>query len=221
MAILVMGCATNEPKLADIHSEIDELDRNMRFHQEKYQGLQASRQRILDQMKTLFETEIPSITERQELLQPKESDFAPKETPSSSYTPPQESSAPERGDVLDLFHKANADYNQGNYTDATEKYMMVYDYATTADMKARCLYRIGDCHYRVLEWDEAIRFMTRIETDFPNHVIIPSAMLIKGFSQYFNGMATAGKQTLQTLIVRYPDSDEAALAAARLEELEK
>ena len=217
----MLGCGSS-PKITDIQSNVNELNRNVDMNQQKYRDTHASREQILSQMQSLLESEVPSITERQQLLEPKASELITSPPPpASSAGQVVAQSGQERADAIELLQTANANYNKGDYKKAAEEYLMTYQYATTGDVKAQCLYQLGNCHYQVKAWEKAVLIFTRLEKEFPTHPILASALLKKGNAQISSGKTLEGKQTLRSIIQRYPTVDEAALAQARLEEINR
>jgi TolA-binding protein len=226
--LLCVACVSSPTTVREVSSDVSQISQQVDEGRNRRQRIRATRQDIMAQMKELLDSETPRITERQQLLAPPTIQRQP-ETDINSFmvqpgqTEPARQSTPsvaqERADTLDLFQRANAGFNKGEYTTAVESYTLVYEYAVTPDLKARTLYRIGDCYYNNRDWEKAITILTKLEFEHKDHAIIPSAMLKKGYSQVFSGSITRGKDTLQKLIQQFPEAKEAALAKARLEEL--
>ncbi|MBD3265661.1 tetratricopeptide repeat protein [bacterium] len=218
MVFFLMGCTTNRPKLSDVQTNLNDMNQRIDRNEQEYQEVRTSRNAILDRMKQLIETEVPSMTERTQLMHPNESDIK-SQPPSSPPQPFKEPDVQENADTLELFRQANAKFNKGKYTEAAQEYSLVYEYAVTQDIKARSLYRLGNSHYNNKDFEKAIRIFTRLEYETPDHPILSSALLKKGYAQIFQGFISEGKQTLGFLIDRYPNTTEAALAQERLKEL--
>ncbi len=92
-----------------------------------------------------------------------------------------------------------------------------YDKSLVAD----ALYALADSYYRQGEFEEAILEFQKFIDMAPNHRRIPSAYLKQGLSLIYLGRAKDARFFFETLIDKYPDSEEAAVAREKLKLIEK
>lgn len=148
----------------------------------------------------------------------------PESAPSVSHLPSSASpvSPPAVSDdaiAKKLFEKAIAQYNQKHFASAAEEFLLAYAKANTGEMKARCLYWTGECHYQNQQWDKALTCFVQTVTRYPQHPLVPGAILKAGYTHINSGRIAEGKKVLRGLVETYPESNEAAQARERLQEL--
>ncbi len=90
-----------------------------------------------------------------------------------------------------------------------------HDYSDNAQ------YWLGECFYVRKDYVAAVREFRRVVDRFSQGNKVPDALLKVGFSYIAQGSAEAGRQALIELVRSYPHHDTAALAAAKLTELER
>lgn len=229
---LLAACTATQPKLSDVRMELQSLDERMAYYQSSQQQALQRKQAALNQLRAIVEQEKPQIAENQTLFERRIQSIPVKPGDIEAIPLDQASdqnqelatiaSIPSQpySDAVRLFQIAHANYNRKEYSAAAEGFLLAYQYATDDDLKARCLYWAGECHYRSREWDKAIQCLTQLETQFPSHPIVAGAMLKKGLSYLNNNQKEKGIITLKSLIEQRPLSEEAPLAKERLLEIE-
>lgn len=80
-------------------------------------------------------------------------------------------------------------------------------------------YWIGECHYALKEFDQAILEFDAVRRKYPNGDKVPAALLKQGFAFAELGDRVDARLILQELIERYPLSAEATKAKERLKTL--
>ena len=81
-------------------------------------------------------------------------------------------------------------------------------------------YWIGECYYAVREFDQAIVEFDAVRRKYPQGDKVPAALLKQGFAFAELGEKVNARLVLQELVEKYPQSQEAARAKARLKALE-
>jgi tol-pal system protein YbgF len=81
-------------------------------------------------------------------------------------------------------------------------------------------YWIGECHYALREFDQAIVEFDTVRRKYPQGDKVPAALLKQGFAFAELGEKVNARLVLQELVEKYPQSQEAARAKTRLKALE-
>jgi tol-pal system protein YbgF len=81
-------------------------------------------------------------------------------------------------------------------------------------------YWIGECHYALREFDQAIVEFDAVRRKYPQGDKVPAALLKQGFAFAELGEKVNARLVLQELVEKYPQSQEAARAKTRLKALE-
>lgn len=81
-------------------------------------------------------------------------------------------------------------------------------------------YWIGECHYALREFDQAIVEFDTVRRKYPQGEKVPAALLKQGFAFAELGEKVNARLILQELVEKYPQSQEAARAKTRLKALE-
>jgi tol-pal system protein YbgF len=81
-------------------------------------------------------------------------------------------------------------------------------------------YWIGECHYALKEFDQAILEFDAVRRNYPKGDKVPAALLKQGFAFAELGDKVDARLILQELINRYPQSSEASRAKQKLKSLE-
>jgi tol-pal system protein YbgF len=81
-------------------------------------------------------------------------------------------------------------------------------------------YWIGECHYALREFDQAIVEFDAVRRRYPQGDKVPAAVLKQGFAFAELGEKVNARLVLQELVEKYPQSPEASKAKTRLKALE-
>ncbi|MDZ7292177.1 MAG: tol-pal system protein YbgF [candidate division KSB1 bacterium] len=120
-----------------------------------------------------------------------------------------------------LYDSAYQDYVKGQYQLAQQgfaKYLQIFPESALAD---NAQYWIGECYYSQKKYSEAIQAFQTVITKYPDGEKVPAAMLKIAFAQITLGQTNSGQETLEKLIKRFPQSEEAKRARTRLQELRR
>jgi tol-pal system protein YbgF len=80
-------------------------------------------------------------------------------------------------------------------------------------------YWIGECHYALREFEQAILEFDTVRRKYPNGAKVPGALLKQGFAFAELGDKVDARLILQELVDRYPQSEEAGKAKQKLKTL--
>ncbi len=89
-----------------------------------------------------------------------------------------------------------------------------------SDLADNAQYWIGESHYALKEFDQAILAFDEVERQYPNGDKVPAALLKQGFAFAELGDKVDARLILKKLMDRYPQSQEAVKAKQKLKALE-
>jgi tol-pal system protein YbgF len=124
-------------------------------------------------------------------------------------------------EAVRLYRKAYETLRGGNHTEAEQLFREFLRNFPSSDLADNSQYWLGECFYDRKEFAQAVREFRRVIERYPSGNKVPDALLKVGFSYLALGSADAGTQTLRQLQRSYPRHEAAALAAARLAELDR
>lgn len=139
--------------------------------------------------------------------------------PARPVVPPPGASSPAVGGGDPAFNAAYADYAKGNYELAVMAFGDYVKARPDSSLASDAQYWIGECLYSQGKFKEAIEAFDLVAGRYPQAARVPAALLKKGLSQIQAGQSTQGVETLQRLIDSNPQSEEARLAAERLQQM--
>jgi len=153
-----------------------------------------------------------------------------RQAPTSSPTPPQEIKREGKEEVtvpqndkqlyqyaLDLYFRGNIEESRKAFTEFLKKY-------PDSDLYGNAIFWAGQTFYAEKKYKDAIDiweiFLKKCdEGKIKKCIKYPDAMLKLGYAYIELGNEEKGKQYLQDLIKKYPDSEPASLAKKKLEVL--
>lgn len=120
-----------------------------------------------------------------------------------------------------LYDTARADYFAGQWTSAIsgfEAFLRAFPRSEQADDAQ--LY-IGETHFAQNQWTEAIAAYNQVIQMYPRTNSVPDAYYKRGMAQERVGQVDAARESWQTAVKNFPDSDAGRLARQGLDRLEK
>jgi len=126
---------------------------------------------------------------------------------------------PAANDAQQIYDDAYADLVKGKFDLARQglqQYLQMEPQGVLAD---NAHYWIGESYYSQKNYEEAGKEFSLVLEKFPDGDKAASAMLKLAYAQIASGKSSAGKKNLEALIKRFPHSNEANLAKAKLDEL--
>lgn len=111
-------------------------------------------------------------------------------------------------------------YNKGSVKEAKPLLAdLVNDKTLSTSQKAKVTYFLGMIAYKDLKYSDAVTLFSRLYTQFPDSTHNPSALLYLGRSFLKLKKDEEGKQVLQELIDKYPNSSNSQKAKETLKNL--
>lgn len=138
-----------------------------------------------------------------------------------SQSPASRPARTSEGDAIKLYRQSFQILGQGKHDEAAEGFREFLRRFPNHDLTDNAQYWLGECAYDRKDYSTAVREFRRVVERFPRGNKVPDALLKIGFSYLALGSTDAGKQTLEQLVRSYPRHETAALATARLAELER
>lgn len=145
----------------------------------------------------------------------------PARAPRESQSPSSRPGRAGEGDAVKLYRQSFQILGQGKHDEAAEGFREFLRRFSNHDLADNAQYWLGECAYDRKDYSTAVREFRRVVERFPRGNKVPDALLKIGFSYLALGSTDAGKQTLEQLVRSYPRHETAALATARLAELER
>lgn len=118
-----------------------------------------------------------------------------------------------------LYELSYQDLVKRNYAQAREGFAQYVRLLPAGELADDSQYWIGESYYAEQRYEDAASAYESLLDNYPQTDRAPAAMLKLGFSLLELGQKTAGKNGLDSLVNRYPRSNEAGIAKERLNSL--
>jgi tol-pal system protein YbgF len=119
-----------------------------------------------------------------------------------------------------IYDNAYLDLNRGNYSLALIGFQDYLSRNPDSDLSDNAQYWIGECYYAQRDFRRAIEELGLVDRDYPLGDKVPASLLKIGYSHLQLDDREAAKEVLRDLINRFPTSDEAAQARAKIRTLD-
>ena len=118
-----------------------------------------------------------------------------------------------------LYNNGLRDFNAGKYDLATQEFQDYLKAYPTTDLAGNAQFYLAEMEYKQGNLEQAVADYDKVLEQYPGGNKSPAAQLKKGYALLDLGRTNDGTKELQSLIVRYPRSLEAAQARDRLRRL--
>jgi len=119
-----------------------------------------------------------------------------------------------------IYDEAYLDLNRGNYSLALVGFQDYLRKSPNSDLGDNAQYWIGECYYAQRDFRRAIEEFGKVEQDHPRGDKIPAALLKIAYSHLQLEDRAQARKALRDLVGRFPNTEEAAQARAKLQSLE-
>lgn len=179
----------------------------------------------VDEMTARLGRMAQQLAETQSVLQSVDARLAPpipapgpESAPGGSPAPasPPQSSPPS---AKALYDNALRDFNGGKYDLAWQQFTDYLKYYGRSELAGNAQFYLGEIRYRQGDYQGAIAEYDKALEQYPASFKTPAVLLKKGYALLELNDRPAGTEILRTLIDKFPRSDEAQLARARLDRL--
>jgi tol-pal system protein YbgF len=147
---------------------------------------------------------------------------------SSLQTQPGSSQAPQAANPVPsmpaisadtLYQNALRDFSTGKYDLARQEFGDYVKNFPTNDLASNAQFYLGEISYAQGDYQDAIAQYEIVTGNYPKSFKLAAAQLKKAFAEIELGMKSTGIRDLRELLRRFPGSDEARRAQAKLKEL--
>lgn len=143
----------------------------------------------------------------------------PKEAPAKTKSPPQKAAGvfkPDGFNVDEAYREALADYNTRKYDTAIAGFTEILTVAPASRLSMNARYWIGECYYSMKNYDKALEAFNKILA-YPPSIKTADAQVKIGMTYMMMGNKGAAREEFNTVISKYPESNAAKIASAKLE----
>lgn len=123
-----------------------------------------------------------------------------------------------RKEALTTYKDALAAYRGGEYASALGGFESFLASGPQADYVDNALYWIGECHFGLGKFDDAVSYFQRVMTEQPDGNKVPDAMLKMSLAFDRTGRAEQASKLLEDLTRQYPATNAGRLASQKLAE---
>lgn len=118
-----------------------------------------------------------------------------------------------------LYQNALRDYNTGKYDLARQEFSDYIKNFPSNDLASNAQFYLGEVAYAQGDYKGAIDAYDVVLMNYPNSFKLGSSLLKKGLAELQVGMKTSGTRDLRDVVRRFPNSDDARRAQAKLREI--
>lgn len=123
-----------------------------------------------------------------------------------------------RKDALSTYKDALADYRGGNYKAALTGFESFLASSPQADYVDNALYWIGECHFGLGHFEDAVNYFQRVMSEQPDGNKVPDAMLKMSLAYDRTGRGDQARRLLEDLTRQFPATNAGRLATQKLAE---
>jgi len=132
---------------------------------------------------------------------------------------PQQQGALASAKIADDYRKAIMSYGRGAYAESRQAFQGVLDADPTGDLADNALFWIGETYFAARDYTNALRYYTRVTTDFADQNKAPDALYKTALVHEKTSDLALARKTLQQVIERYPYSTSASMAKQELQRI--
>jgi len=118
-----------------------------------------------------------------------------------------------------VYNMAYTDYLKGNFDLAIQGFNLYIEQFPKSPLSDNALYWIGECHFSLREYIQAIEQFNTLILDYPDGDKVPAAYLKKGISLAELGKKEEALLVFKLLITKYPLEEETKIAQQKIKEL--
>jgi tol-pal system protein YbgF len=118
-----------------------------------------------------------------------------------------------------LYQNALRDFSTGKYDLARQEFSDFIKNFPTNELASNAQFYLGEISYQQGNYQDALAQYEIVMGNYPKSFKLAAAMLKKAFAELELGMKSSGIRDLRELVRRFPGSDEARRAQAKLKEL--
>jgi tol-pal system protein YbgF len=143
--------------------------------------------------------------------------------PNQGQAPPSqpENSAPSMPAISadTLYQNALRDFSTGKYELSRQEFSDYVKNFPTNELASNAQFYLGEISYQQANYQDALAQYEIVMSNYPKSFKLAAAQLKKAFAELELGMKSSGIRDLREVVRRFPGSDEARRAQAKLKEL--
>jgi tol-pal system protein YbgF len=146
---------------------------------------------------------------------------SPQQNPASSQPAQPGNSVPSMPAISadTLYQNALRDFSTGKYDLARQEFNDYVKTFPSNDLASNAQFYLGEISYAQGDYQDAIAQYEIVIGNYPKSFKLAAAQLKKAFAEVESGMKSTGIRDLREVVRRFPGSDEARRAQAKLKEL--
>jgi len=220
---------------ANSGSRLDTVGSQVQALSDNLQDIQARVGKLSQQM-TDMQGVLQSLDAKVSGSSPSTMPAGASTTPPPGGAPPSASSAPPAGgggtsDTSSstmtgppvsselLYANALRDFTGGKYDLARQEFSDYLRYFRTNDLASNAQFYLGEIDYVMSNYQEAIVSYDKVLVNYPKSYKLAAALLKKAEAELALGEKASGTRNLREVVRRFPGTDEARRAQAKLKEL--
>ncbi len=118
-----------------------------------------------------------------------------------------------------LYQNALRDFTTGKYDLSRQEFGDYVMHFPSTDLASNAQFYLGEISYSQGDFKDAIAQYNLVLGNYPQSYKLAAALLKKGFAELELGMKATGTKELREVVRRFPGSDEARRAQAKLKEM--
>lgn len=123
------------------------------------------------------------------------------------------------GDDQAAYDRAFEKLKGGNYGEAVTAFTSFMSTFSASPLLDNAQYWIGEAYYVTRDYEHAVQAFRAVGERWPNSRKAPDALLKLGYTQFEQKHLANARETLNSVVQRFPGSDAARLAQERLQRL--
>lgn len=208
----------NSASIRDNNSEITALQQRLKELEDKVNAGMAGENTVIQEIKD-------SLTFLNDQVLRMDNAMRTKSTPEPSETPAKPKSPKAAGvfktdgfKVDEAYSDALASYNARKFDTAIAGFTEILTVAPSNKLAVNAQYWIGECHYSLKNYDKALETFNKILAYPPSNKTADAHVKI-GMTYMIMGNKGAAREEFNNVISKYPESNAAKIASAKLEVL--
>ncbi|MGH9739639.1 MAG: tol-pal system protein YbgF [Candidatus Acidiferrales bacterium] len=119
-----------------------------------------------------------------------------------------------------LYRNALRDYTSGNYDLSRQEFSDYIKHFPQNDLASNAQFYLGEIAYSQADYKAAIAAYETVLSNYPQSFKLGASLLKKGMAELALGMKISARRDLRDVVKRFPGSDEARRAEAKLRQME-
>ena len=201
-----------------LNGRIEELEHQINSQTQKDTELTSSEQDRLDQLSIAARSNDERIVRIEQYLNFESSAPATAAENTSARNVPADQVKKESSED-EIYRQAKQAFDQGDSDTARKKFMELIARYPKSDRADNAQFWIGEIYYREKWYEKAILEYQKAIENYPKGNKVPASLLKQGFAFLNLGDKANSRIILQELIKKFPQTNEAKIAADKLKDL--